>query len=342
MTAASPTDFPGRWLVTGGCGFIGSVLIRALRERGVSEVRILDDLSRGSPDAVPAPGRRVVSWPDAPESWEPGVDIVVGGVENYDAVSAVVQGADVVVHLAANAGVVQSMDDPLRDLEVNVRGSLCVFEAARRAGVPRVVTASSAAAVGSAEPPVSERSLPRPSTPYGAGKLAGEAYAGAYAQAFGLETVALRFGNVYGPFSQAKDSVVARFIKQWRQGEPWVIYGDGDQTRDFIFIHDLVDAIIRAGTLPGVGGHVFQIATSRETSVNELAAALGDVLREMGLEPPRVKHGPKRPGDVRRNFSDTRLADELLGWRAQVTLPEGLRRTVEWFSARSAPSEIGA
>lgn len=325
---------PRRWLVTGGCGFIGSALIHRLMGHGGVSVRVLDDLSRGSTGALPAGSWREVLLGSLDASWLEGVEVVVAAVEDRQAVARCAVGADVVVHLAANAGIVQSLEDPHRDLEVNVLGTLNVLDGARLAGAGRVVMASSAAAVGTAEPPVSETTVPRPSTPYGAGKLAGEAYASAFAQAFGLETVALRFGNVYGPFSGAKDSVVARFIKQWMDGETLVVYGDGGQTRDFIYIHDLLDAVVRAASVPGVGGRVFQIANSRETTVNELARALQAAIGRMDMAEPRVEHGPPREGDVRRSWSDTRLARELLGWRAATSLDEGLEQTVRWFLQR--------
>jgi UDP-glucose 4-epimerase len=256
---------------------------------------------------------------------------MVAAVEDPSAVARCVTGADVVVHFAANAGVVQSIEDPMRDLEVNVVGTVNVLNQARLAGVRRVVIASSAAAVGVATPPISERSLPRPSTPYGAGKLAAEAYAGAFAESFGLESVCLRFGNVYGPFSTAKDSVVARWIKQWMAGETLEIFGDGEQTRDFIYLHDLLDAVVLAATEPGVGGRVFQIAAGAETSVNELLAELRCAIESADAKPPSARHGAPRSGDVRRNYSDTRLARELLGWEASTTLRHGLEETVRWF-----------
>lgn len=338
-TGVDSGQLPGRWLVTGGCGFIGSALIHRLLEHGAVCVRVLDDLSRGTVDALPPGAWRVTPVAALDDSWPEGVEVVVGAVEDRAASARCARGADVVVHLAANAGIVQSLRDPHRDMEVNVLGTLNVLDGARLGGARRVVLASSAAAVGTAEPPVSEGTLPRPSTPYGAGKLATEAYASAYAQAFGLETVALRFGNVYGPFSGAKDSVVARFIKQWMDGQRLVVYGDGGQTRDFIFIHDLLDAVVRAASVPGVGGRVFQIANSRETTVNELADDLGTAIRALGLKAPTVEHGPAREGDVRRSWSDTSLAREYLGWKAATSLDRGLEQTVRWFlDRRAAPT----
>lgn len=327
---------PDRWLVTGGCGFIGSVLVRHLLERGVSCVRILDDLSRGRIEALEVDRVRELRVSAVPGDWSSGVDVLVGKIQDPDRVKDAVAGASVVVHLAANAGVVQSIDDPVADMEANVRGTLNILNEARLAGVERVVIASSAAAVGAADPPVSERTVPRPTSPYGASKLASEAYASAFAHSFDLSTVALRFGNVYGPYSASKDSVVARFIKQWIEGAAWVIDGDGSQTRDFVYLPDLIDAVIRAGTAPRASGQTFQIATSHETSVSELAAAIAAEIDSRGLKPPIVVHGDPREGDVARNFSDTSLARELLGWEAATSLTSGISETLDWYLAKQS------
>jgi len=332
---------PAKWLITGGCGFIGSALIRRLLESGVESIRVLDNLSRGSLDALPAGRWRTTELDAVEEVWGSPIEVVVAAVEKPEAPRRCAAGADVIVHFAANAGIVQSLENPHRDMEVNVLGTLNVLDGARRNGVSRMVLASSAAAVGTAEPPVSETTPARPSTPYGAGKLASEAYASAYSQSYGVEAVALRFGNVYGPFSGGKDSVVARWVKQWLEGETLVVYGDGGQTRDFIYIHDLLDAVVRAATVSGVGGRVFQIANSRETTINELATALQHAIQGLGMEPPLVEHGPPRQGDVRRSWSDTRLARDLLGWEAATSLQKGLEDTVRWFMTErdDTPSE---
>ena len=238
---------------------------------------------------------------------------------------------EVVVHLAANTGVVPSIDDPRADCMANIVGTLNCLEAARHGTVSRFVFASSGAPLGVVEPPMHEEKAARPCSPYGASKLAGEGYCSAYWHSYGLETVALRFGNVYGPHSSHKSSVVARFIQQALAGEPLVINGDGGQTRDFIYVGDLVQAIRQAATTPGIGGHLFQVATARETTVLELASVLVEVLRDHGVSGVNLRHGPGRIGDVRRNYSDTSKARHLLGWEARTTLREGLVHTVAWF-----------
>jgi UDP-glucose 4-epimerase len=233
--------------------------------------------------------------------------------------------------LAANTGVGPSIEDPMRDCTINVVGTLTYLEACRLNGVRRFVFASSSAAVGECKPPLHEELATHPASPYGASKLAGEAYCSGYARSFGLGTVALRFGNCYGPLSGHKTSVVAKFIREAFAGESWEIYGNGRQTRDFIYVEDVIDAIILAGTADTVGGEIFQIATSTETTVSELAIKLAAVLQSYGIRPPDMRYAQTRVGDVVRNYSDTEKARNHLGWSSKVSLDEGLDRTVRWF-----------
>ena len=181
-------------------------------------------------------------------------------------------------------------------------------------------------------PPIHEEVPPHPVSPYGTSKLAGEGYCSSYYRTFGVETVALRFGNVYGPGSTHKSSAVAKFTKRAMRGEVLEIYGDGSQTRDFIYIEDLIQAVRQAATVDGVGGEVFQIATSAETSVQELVDLLLPVLASAGIKNVEVRETEPRQGDVMRNYADTSKAERLLGWKAQVKLEDGLRRTVSWFT----------
>jgi UDP-glucose 4-epimerase len=197
--------------------------------------------------------------------------------------------------------------------------------------VKRFVFASSGAPVGECNPPIHEELAPHPVSPYGASKLAGEGYCSSYFRTFGLETIALRFGNVYGPGSGRKNSVVAKFIKQAIHGETLEIYGDGKQTRDFIYIGDLINAIRLSALVDGVGGETFQIATSSETTIKELIGILVPILKQSGIENVKITHSAPRLGDVKRNFSDTSKAKNMLGWQAQAPLTEGLKLTIEWF-----------
>jgi len=329
-----------RWLVTGGCGFIGRTLVRLLLSRSNETVRVVDNLSVGTCEdlGLVAPFTEI-----DPETLGTAasrardlarVELVVGDIRDAELAGRVTAGMDIVVHLAANTGVGPSVADPRLDCITNVIGTFNYLDACRRNGVPRLVFASSGAPIGECEPPIHEELAPHPVSPYGASKLAGEAYCSAYKRSFGIDTVALRFGNCYGPLSKHKGSVVAKFIREALAGQPWEIYGDGRQTRDFIFVEDIAEAIIRSATVEGIGGEVFQIATSAETTVLELATKLEDVLRRNGIAPIGVRHGDMRVGDVKRNFSDTRKAKRMLGWSARVGLDEGLDRTVKWFLSR--------
>jgi len=313
-----------RWLVTGGCGFIGRSLIHRLLADPQNELRLLDNFTVGTPADVEAlVGNELAR-----------IDFVEGDVRDDIATSRAADGRDVIVHLAANTGVGPSVADPRMDCVTNVVGTLNMLETCRKHGIKRLVFASSGATIGEGEPPLHEEMPTHPSSPYGASKLAGEAYCSAYSRSYGIETVALRFGNCYGPSSGHKNSVVAKFIREALAGETWKIYGDGAQTRDFIYVDDVVEALHRAATVEGVGGELFQIATSRETTVAELAQTLAAVLRSRGTVVSEPTHVSPLAGEVRRNYSDTSKALERLGWTARTPLADGLERTVDWFLAR--------
>lgn len=327
-----------RWLITGGCGFIGTCLIKSLVEEDAHHICIIDNLSVGTREEL----ARVCDFVEIDSSLssftfpldtqaEPQVQLVVGDILDEELAPKVTKDVDVIVHLAANTGVAPSVEDPRKDCLTNVVGTLNYLEGARHNGVKRFVFASSGAPLGEQEPPLHEEMAPHPVSPYGASKLAGEAYCSAYYRTFGVETVCLRFGNVYGPGSGHKNSVVAKFIKQALAGETLEIYGDGTQTRDFIYIDDLVRAIRLAAMKESVGGEVFQIATSLETTVQEMLEILLEVMEEAGIQRPKVIHGEKRQGDVKRNYSDTSKARTLLGWRHKMDLKSGLEHTVRWF-----------
>ena len=325
------------WLITGGCGFIGTALIRSLMEEGGHAVRVVDNLSVGTREDLAAAGDFVEVSSDGlgPVGSSGQVELVAGDITDEDLALRAARDADVIVHFAANTGVMPSVEDPRGDCMSNVVGTLNYLEAARLGGVGRFVFASSGGTVvGEAEPPIHEEMVPHPVAPYGASKLAGEGYCSAYFRTFGIETVALRFGNVYGPLSGHKNSVVARFIKRAVEGETLEIYGDGTQTRDFIFVDDLIRAVRLSATTENVGGEVFQIATSAETTVQELTDRLLPALAAAGIENVEVRKTAARRGEVRRNFADTSKARRMLGWKAEVGFDEGLRRTVEWFLGR--------
>jgi UDP-glucose 4-epimerase len=331
---------PNRWLITGGCGFIGTSLIKALIKEGGHAIRVLDNLSVGTRDDLARVGNFIELNPSSPDfdslllTPNSSPQLIVGDILDDRLALKAAQGMDVIVHLAANTGVGPSVADPRSDCVTNVIGTLNYLEAARHNKVKRFVFASSGAPVGECEPPIHEDMAPHPVSPYGASKLAGEGYCSAYYRTFGIETLALRFGNVYGPGSGHKNSVVAKFIQQAMRGETLEIYGDGGQTRDFIYIDDLVRAIRLAAAVDGIGGEVFQIATNAETTVSEIVNMLLPILADSGIQKVKIKHSEARIGDVSRNFSDTSKAQRLLGWQARVDLMYGLIRTVEWFAKK--------
>lgn len=322
-----------KWLITGGCGFLGTSLIRNLIHEGGHSIRLLDNLSIGTradlssvTPFVETPASKITAIP--PRN---AVELVVGDIQDKDLLRNSARGADIIVHLAANTGVEPSVNDPEADCLNNVIGTMNALEAARHNNVNRFVFASSGAPAGECDPPIHENVVPRPVSPYGASKLAGEGYCSAYFRTFGVETVALRFGNVYGPGSGHKSSVVAKFIKRAMDGEVLEIYGDGSQTRDFIYVDDLISAVRKAAMVENIGGEIFQIATNAETSVNTLVEEMLPLLEAAGIQNICLINGAKRQGDVMRNYSDTSKAKEILGWQAQTSRTQGLENTIAWF-----------
>jgi UDP-glucose 4-epimerase len=317
-------------LITGGAGFIGRSLISKLIELNPDlHIRVLDNFSVGSPEDL----QDVCSVQDWAGGIAAGVHIVRGDIRDFSCVQAATEGVGCIVHLAANTGVGPSVEEPRFDMESNVIGTLNMLEAARHSGVNKFVFASSGAPAGAVEPPIHEEIAPHPVSPYGASKLAGEGYCSAYYHSFGINTIALRFGNVYGPNSAKKSSVVAKFIRQAMSDETCEIYGSGVQTRDYIYIDDLVSAIICAMQRP-VGGEVFQIAVGAEVTLLELVEKIRASLIRYGID-MRVTNTDLRIGDVLRNYADIRKAREVLGWEPQFDLQHGLDKTVEYFVNRS-------
>jgi len=312
----------GRILVTGGAGFIGANLVRFLLKHG-NQVTVLDSLASGRReylDGLP-------------------VEFIHGDILDWTTVQRAVAGKHGVVHLAAQTGVPGSLQDPRKDCEINVLGTLLLLEACRaekdqaadeangwHRHIPRFVFASSNAPLGRQAPPATEDKAPLPISPYGASKLAGEAYCLAYHGSWGLGTVVLRFGNVYGPFSDHKGSVVAKFLKDISAGNKIVVDGDGQQTRDLIYVGDLCRAILLA-LESEVSGEVFQVATGIETTIRKLAALVKETIRS----DTAVTHGPARQADIRKNYSEIKKIRRILAWEPEVDLRRGLRMTLEWF-----------
>ncbi len=325
------------WIITGGCGFIGVNLIaRLLGEDAETPIRVVDNLSASTREHLATVcSFRELPADDLPPAGAPGVELVVGDIRDRDLALRVTRGGDAVVHLAACTGVLPSVEDPVTDCETNVLGTLNYLLGAREAGCSAFVLASSGAPLGEQDPPIHEEKVPRPLSPYGASKLCGEAYLHAFHGSYDLPTVALRFSNVYGPRSGHKGSVVAKFINRALAGEVLEIWGDGSQTRDFIYIDDLVEAIVRA-VRADVGGEVFQIATHRETTVSEITEMLVELIEERTGLRPEIRHGDRMKGEIQRNFSDVSKAKRVLGWEPTTELREGLATTLDWFLAQRA------
>ena len=319
-----------KWLITGGCGFLGTSVIKQLAKEENHSFRILDNLTVGTrEDLAEVINYTTIENPKSIPKLQNGqCQLIVGDIRDTEITQDVAKDIDAIIHFAANTGVPNSVEDPRLDMECNVIGIFNMLEAARQNNIKRFVFASSGAPAGEVEPPIHEELPPHPVSPYGASKLAGEGYCSSYFKTFGIDTVSLRFGNVYGPGSKRKSSVVAKFIRLALEGKQVEIYGDGTQTRDFIYIDDLVDAVIKAGTVEGIGGETYQIAAASETTLNELMDILKPALARKNINID-ISYGEKRLGDVMRNFSDTTKAKNQLGWQVKMKLEEGIDKTIE-------------
>jgi UDP-glucose 4-epimerase len=303
-------------LVTGGAGFIGSNLVRLLVDRG-HDVTVLDNLSSGYAGNL-----------------EPfkGIRVVRGDVRDRAAVDSATDGADVVFHLAASVGNKRSIDFPMDDAAVNVMGTLEILEAARRHGVSKVVYSSSAGIFGELKTlPIREDHPVEPDSPYGATKLCAEKQCLAYHKLYGLEAVCLRYFNVYGVNQRydAYGNVIPIFAHRLFAGEPLVIFGDGEQTRDLVNVRDVAEANYGAGTTPGVAG-AFNIASGARVTIN----ALAELICRAGGAKGRIEHGQPRPGDVRHSLADIGAARAAFGYAPTVDLETGLAEYMNW--ARTA------
>ena len=309
------------FVVTGGAGFIGSHLVeRLLADHPAATIRVFDNFSTGAMGNLPfaaAAGERL--------------DIVKGDVRDLEAVERVVQGASLVYHQAAMRSVPRSVADPLGANEHNVTGTLHVFEAARRAGVRRVVYASSSSVYGDRpDLPKREDQPPAPISPYAVSKAVGEQYASVWSRLYGLETVGLRYFNVFGPRQDPASeyaAVIPRFILWALRGAPLEVHGDGLQSRDFTYIDNVVDANVLAARAPKASGEAFNVGCGDRVSLLDIIARLEKLL---GHAVER-RHAPARAGDVPHTLADVDKARRLLGYVPAVDFDDGLRRTVEYF-----------
>jgi len=306
-----------KYLITGGAGFIGSHIVRALLEQG-DFVRVLDNFSTGKRENIE--GLKV--------------ELLEGDLRDPAAIAAAVQGVDYIFHEAAFVSVPQSMEDPLPCFEINQRGTEFLLEAARKVGVKRVVLASSAAVYGDSDAmPLDEQTPLRPLSPYAVSKRVDELYAEMYTRSFGLDVVALRYFNVYGP-RQRPDSMYAAavpiFTRRLVDGKSVTIYGDGGQTRDLVYVGDIVRANLAASEHPAAPGQVFNVCSGEEIRVIDLVETLMDLFPTA----PAPQFAPARAGDIYRSVGNPQKAAELLGFRTQTSLTDGLKSVVDWMASK--------
>jgi UDP-glucose 4-epimerase len=302
-----------RALVTGGAGFIGANLVRALLQRG-DHVRVLDNFSTGN--------RANLAGVDG------AVEVIEGDLRSYERVHTAVRSSELVYHLGALGSVPRSVQDPLTSTAVNVEGTLNVLLAARDEGVRRVVFASSSSVYGDGGVfPRVETAAPNPISPYAVAKLAAERYCVSFHRVYGLETVALRYFNVFGPYQDPRSqyaAVVPRFIQAVAEGRPVTVYGDGSQSRDFTYVANVVEANLAAAEAPTAAGTVLNVATGGSETVDHLADTVGRLLRL----PVEKRYEPARPGDVEQSWADISAAATILDYMPTVEFEEGLRRTI--------------
>jgi len=311
---------PSNVLITGGAGFIGVHLADHLTRTGGYQVTVIDNESLGSRANLDLDRVRFVA----------------GDLRDREQLGAALEGQHAVVHLAADTRVMDSIENPAHNFENNVIGTFNLLELCRELGVGRIVAASTGGAiVGDVPPPVHERMAAQPTSPYGASKLMLEGYLSAYSAAFGLQGCALRFSNIYGPRSFHKGSVVAHFYKRILAGQPLVVYGDGSQARDFLYVGDLVEGIRAAVDGDAVGA--YQLGSGVPTTVNELL----DLMRTVTGQQLDVVYEEFRAGEVVRTWCEIDKARDALGFAPETPLEHGLRRTWEWFSDTRADGRAG-
>lgn len=311
-----------KYVVTGGAGFIGSAIVRGLLREGARQVVVLDNFLTGREENI----AEVCS----------AIDLQRADIRNYEEIAPVLKGAEVVFHEAAIPSVPRSIDDPVPSHEVNIDGTFNVLRAAAAGGVRRVVYAASSSAYGDTDVlPKVESMLPRPKSPYALQKLVGEYYAQIFASTFGVETVSLRYFNVFGPRQDPTSQysgVLSLFIKAVLERRSPTIFGDGEQSRDFTYVEDVVDLNLKAARAPGISGKLYNAGNGGRITLNQAWRLLQEF---EGVNIPAT-YGPPRPGDVRDSQADTTAAIAELGHAPRFSFEEGLRLTLAWYKAQQA------
>ena len=304
-----------RVVITGGAGFIGSNLVPYLAASGLYEIYAIDNESLGRLEYIKVEG----------------VTCIKGDILNAKLMGEVLEGADTLVHLAADTRVMDSIANPDFNFRINVEGTYTLLRQAQRAGVRRFINASTGGAIlGEIPPPVHENMAPQPLSPYGASKLAGEGYCSAFSECYGLSAVSLRFSNIFGPRSFHKGSVIAHFFKNILNSNELVVFGDGSQVRDFLYVDDLINGLAKFIESDIIG--IFQLGSGRPVTINELLSNMAEVV---GADHKvKVRYVDFRPGELRKTWSNIEKAQRVLNFRPETTLIDGLRQTWRWFQEK--------
>ena len=297
-------------LVIGGLGFIGTNLIRHLLLVGYTDITVLDNYTNQT---------GYLSEND-------GIKIITGDIRDVDVVNQAVSGKTMVINLAAHTRVIDSIKDPVENFQINVAGSINILESMRKNSVMTFISASTGGAIiGDIEPPVHEEMVAKPASPYGASKLAVEGYCSAYNQSYGMNTISLRFSNIYGPYCNRKESVVSAFLRAIKDKGQVTVYGDGNQTRDYIFTEDLIDGIVATIRLKNSG--VYQLGSGEPHSINELI----EIIRKCVSVNFDVHYEPARSGEVVHTYCDISKASRELEFNPSTKLEEGILKTWQWL-----------
>jgi UDP-glucose 4-epimerase len=307
-------------LITGGCGFIGSNLVKYLLDKTNWEIHVLDNLSKGKLE-------HLIDLDD----FESRVSFFKGDIVNIEDIYQAIKGCRYAINLAAQTGVIESIKDPFMDEKINIFGTINLLKASIDNKVEKFIQASSAAAVGKQKMPLNESQFPKPISPYGASKLASECYCRVFSNLFKLKTVVLRFSNVYGPKSYKKSSVIPKFIKHILKNKNLVVYGNGNQTRDFIYVEDVCLGIYLSLIKNLETFELVQLGTGKETSINSLINIFKDLIRSYDIKLPVIINSNPRTGELLKNYSDITKAKELLGFSIKRDLKEGLNETFKWY-----------
>ncbi len=307
-------------LITGGLGFIGINLTRFLLENTDWRISILDN------DRI-----KVHSLNKEFVKNEERITFIKGDITNLKDVQKAIKNCDYLVNLAAQTSVINSIRDPFEDEAINIRGLLNLLRLSAKNDVKRFIQASSAAVLGEQEMPMIETKLPKPLSPYGVSKLAGEAYCHAFSKLSDISFVVLRFSNVFGPYSLHKTSAIHKFIRRFINNQKIDIYGDGTQTRDFIYVKDVCNGIFLSLTNKIQKFNLYQLGTGIETSINSLLEMLSQIAEEYKINSPEIKYSEFKSGEIKRNYSDISKISKELGFSPHHTMEEGLRQTFNWY-----------